>query len=254
MKRRQIKTQNIYHPNYTIHKIKDIKGPKQLTQKDFEIIEDLNKIHEIKEIKNLKNNGYKNKKNYQKGFGQKYQKLRESSAKKNYNKIFEIKYEGDPSSKYQKKLIIENSMVNLYQSNNNNYNTSQELYAGETFNNQQNYNYKKINVNIYPVGENNGQNQFLCNECQQLEQNKNLCNECKAEDNLQNQNQNLCNECQVEEQQQNNNGSQNLCNEYQVENQQQTNKEILYDNKQEDYNNAINVNEEMNEFDPNDVY
>ena len=101
MKRRQIKTQNLYQTNYTIHKIKDLKGQKQLTQKDFEIIEDLNEIHEIKEIKNQENNGYRNKKSYQK-FGQKYE---ESSKKKNVNKRFEIKYEGEASSKCQKELL-----------------------------------------------------------------------------------------------------------------------------------------------------
>ena len=42
----------VYKRNYSIHKIKDIKGPKELTEKDLEIIEDLNEIHEIKDLKN----------------------------------------------------------------------------------------------------------------------------------------------------------------------------------------------------------
>jgi hypothetical protein len=180
----------IYQKNYIYYEVLDIKGPRELTQEDFEIEENLNDIHEIKELSNSENN-FQN--NY---MSRTYQPIR---TKKNIYEKVEIKLEGDPSTRAAFNTFKPNRQKNI------NYGVSTpqcQRWSGKDANKS-----KKI------FGRNK---KILCPDCEEKEKLEGLCNECRREEEYKKKMQMLCDECRREEEKERNkclNKKKVLCNE-----------------------------------------
>ena len=190
----------IYQKNYIYHEVLDIKGPKELTQEDFEIEENLNDIHEIKELSNRENN-FQN--NY---MSKTFQPIR---TKKNTCEKVEIKLEGDPSTRAAFNTFKPNRQKNI------DYGVSTpqcQRWSGKDA--------KKNN------------NKILCPDCEEKEKLEELCNECRREEEFKKKEQVLCDECRREEEKERNkclNKKKVLCNEckQEEENNNYKNEELL---------------------------
>ena len=212
----------INQKNYIFHEIIDIKGPRELTEEDFEITEDLNDIHEIKDF-NTSTFRLKNKYHFQT-----YQPLRN---KRNFYQDVEIKLEGDPSTRNPFNTYRVNRQMNNY------YGSSRTLCqtcaAEEISKNKYNRNKRSLCPNC----EKKEQFKGLCNDCKREEKYKGLCNECKREEKYKG----LCNECKRGEK--NKKKKKVICDECQQEESSKkiNKKQILhYECMQEDQKNNKN--------------
>lgn len=218
----------INQKNYIFHEIYDIKGPRELTEEDFEITEDLNDIHEIKDF-NTSSFELKNK-----YYFQNYQPL---INKRNFYQDVEIKLEGDPSTR---------NPFNAYRANrdiNNYYQSSRALWqtCEEEEINKNKYNRNKRS--LCPNCEKKEQFKRLCNECIREEKYKGLCNECKREEKYKNRKKVICDECQQEESSKKLNKKQILHYEYKQEDQKNNKNEMSSNQSRlEDYNIQSNYN------------
>ena len=241
----QLKNRN----NYVYHEIYDIKGKKELSPKDFEIIEDLVEIHEIKDIKysnqeEIMQNNYNSQTydvdmnkniNYEEEFriyleGERIPKNNYNTytqkVQRNMNNLEEIKLnQKNWSEKFENikfQPCLNRELNNKQEEKNENINqTLNNQYKTEEYNNE-------VLYNEYQKEENKNNNGVLCGECQKEE--NILCGDCQKEEN---QKQVLCGDCQKEENQ--NNGI--LCGQCQKE--ETKNNEILCNECQKEENQNI---------------
>ena len=209
----------INQKNYIYHEIMDIKGPRELTQEEFEVLEDINDIHEIKELSNSAND-YNTYQSYCYK-SQTYQPFR--TTKNIYGKV-EIKLEGDPSTI---------TSFATYKPNRDYSASSQSCQRWSAVDGN------KTKKNLY-------KNKItLCPECEEDEKYKGLCDECKKEEKSKRKKEVLCDECKREQERLKNkclNKQEVLCNECKQEEikNNKENEKLLYEYKLEEENIRIN--------------